>query len=74
MRNSHGHRDAMLTMAVTSLAVILLKVITAGMVIGTVQCGAMPDASVIGALLVPTLGAYVARRNRIASKGEEPKP
>lgn len=64
--NSDGKKDAMLTFAVASFFIVCLKVLFGGMSvtihdhpfsIGTI------DASVIAAMLTPTLGAYVARRH-----------
>ena len=65
MKNSEGRKDAMLTMAFMGLSVVLLKVLIGGI---EFHIGEKPvmlgtaDASVITAILTPTLGAYVARR------------
>jgi len=65
IKNTDGKKDAVLTMATLGFAVVLIKVLLGGshfhignqeVVIGVI------DGSVIGALLTPTLGAYVARR------------
>ena len=52
-----------MTLAVIGFVTILIKFFIAGISIkGIVVFGAAPDAATIGALLTPTLGAYVARR------------
>lgn len=61
MLNSQGNPDAMLTLGVYSLAVILLKFLGSEMTFGPVTFGQL-DGSVVAAILAPTLGAYVARR------------
>lgn len=61
VRNSEGKRDAVLTMTLVGFAVILLKFLLAGVTVGSFTFGDV-DATVIGALLTPTMGAYVARR------------
>lgn len=62
IRNSEGKRDATLTMTVVGFSVILVKIVLAGISIGSFSFGPVPDASVIAALLTPSLGSYVARR------------
>lgn len=75
LKNAKGNPDAMLTLAVATLAVVLAKVLAAGLVVGPVTIGPAPDALSIGALLTPTLGAYVARRNGILARPvPDPKP
>lgn len=66
VKNNWGKPDAMLTMSAIAMAVILLKILVNGLVItvggaAVVTCGTI-DGTVIGALLTPTLGAYVAHR------------
>lgn len=61
MLNTKGKQDAMLTLSVASLAVILLKFFLSEMSFGPVVFGQL-DGGVIAAILTPTLGAYVARR------------
>lgn len=65
-RNTAGKKDAILTMAVFAMAIILIKVLLDGVVITVagnvlVNFGTV-DSGIIGALLTPTLSAYVARR------------
>ena len=65
IKNSEGKKDAMLTMAFMALVVVLLKALVGGIEFHIadkpVTLGSA-DASVITALLTPTLGAYVARK------------
>jgi hypothetical protein len=63
MKNTDGERDAILTMAFIGFIVVLIKVLLSGVVIGgkDLSLGSI-DAATIGAVLAPTLGAYVARR------------
>lgn len=66
IRNTSGKKDAILTMSIITMTLILIKVMLAGftVTIGTdvvVNFGTI-DAAIIGALLTPTLSAYVARR------------
>lgn len=65
MKNTDGKRDAVLTMTIAGFVVILFKFLAAGIVLHlgerSIEFGAA-DAAAIGALLTPTLGAYVARR------------
>lgn len=61
MLNTKGKADAMLTLSVASLAVVLLKFFLSEMSFGSVVFGQL-DGGVIAAILTPTLGAYVARR------------
>lgn len=72
MNNSQGKPDAMLTLGVVSLAVVLFKFFVSEMSFGHVVFGQL-DGMVIAAILTPTLGAYVARRYTDAktSKGED---
>ena len=61
IKKSDGTPDASLTIAMVTMAVVLIKVLLAGAAIGPFSFGSI-DAGVIAALLTPTLGAYVARR------------
>ncbi len=61
MKNSDQKPDAMLTLGVISLAVVLLKFFLSEMSFGRVIFGNL-DGMVVAAILTPTLGAYVARR------------
>ena len=65
MKNTEGRPDAVLTMAFVGFMIVAIKILFAGAVIefnGNKYSFGAPDASVIGALLGPTLGAYVTRR------------
>lgn len=61
MQNSDSKPDAMLTLGVVSLGVVLLKFFLSEMSFGTIVFGQL-DGMVVAAILTPTLGAYVARR------------
>ncbi len=61
LKNSRGKPDAMLTFSAATLAVVLGKVVFGGL-----------DAGTIGALLTPTLGAYVGRRWMERESKKEP--
>lgn len=65
IRNTDGKPDAVLTMAFMGFIVVLLKVLigetTFDLGDHTYTFGGI-DATVVGALLTPTLGAYVTRR------------
>lgn len=54
--------DAMLTLSVYSLGLILFKFILSNMTIGPVVMGQL-DYGVVAAILAPTLGAYTARKH-----------
>lgn len=77
IRNTDGEKDATLTFALWAVLCVMFKFVAAGatLTIGakTFAAGAAPDGGVIAALLMPTLGAYVARRHTEANapKGEE---
>lgn len=65
IENSDGKKDTMLTFSVVSMLVVIVKVLLGGLTFkfGDQSYSVMPiDATTIGALLTPTLGAYVARR------------
>lgn len=65
MTNTDGKPDAVLTMAFVGFMIVAVRVLLSGLSVelatGKYTLGS-PDASVIGALLGPTLGAYVGRR------------
>lgn len=67
IKNTDGKPDAILTMSVVGFAVVLIKVLLGGHTITNslmnVSIEILPiDAATIGAILTPTLSAYVARR------------
>lgn len=62
IENTKGKPDAMLSLGVVSLAVILAKFALSEMSIGPIMFGQL-DGMVIASILTPTLGAYVARRH-----------
>jgi hypothetical protein len=65
IENSEGKKDTMLTFAVASILVVLFKVLFGGIdfhIKGETYTFLPIDAGTIGALLTPTLTAYVARR------------
>ena len=63
--NAEGEPDTMLSFAIVAFAIVCFKVLFGGMTfhIGT-QVFALStiDPTMVGALLTPTLGAYVIRR------------
>ena len=65
IKNTNGRQDAILTMALIGFLVVLVKVLLSDVSFvfleKTIAFGSI-DAGVIGAVLTPTLGAYVARR------------
>lgn len=65
MKNSDGKKDAVLTMAFMGFIVVLVKILIGGVSIKLanhdVSLGVI-DAATVGAVLTPTLGAYVARK------------
>ena len=64
-KNSSGQPDTMLTFSWVAFVVVLFKVIFGGMSFKLGQQNiaiAVIDPATIGALLTPTLGAYVIRR------------
>lgn len=64
-KNSDGKRDPVLTLAIVTTVVVLLKFLFSGftMSVGgfTLNLGVV-DGGIVGALLTPTLGAAVAHR------------
>ena len=80
LRNTDGKKDAMLTFAFTGFIVVLFKYLVSGVAADiaghSVNFGTV-DASMMAALLTPTLGAYVARRytdKKFDQKVEESTP
>jgi len=77
IKNTKGNKDAILTFATVGFLVCMVKVLFGGSVFEvygyTLNFGVI-DATTIGAILTPTLGAYVARRwnDPKAPKPEEP--
>lgn len=71
LKNSIGRPDAMLTVAICSTAVVLIKVLVSGVVYGQFHAGVI-DGGLVAATLTPTLGAYVARRWH-GTKSEAPQ-
>lgn len=61
LSNSDGKPDAVLTMSVVTLGVVLFKFLLSEMSFGPIVFGQI-DGGTIAALLTPTLGAYCARR------------
>lgn len=61
VKNSRGKPDALLTFSLISVLTVLGKVLLNGATIGPVHCGTI-DAALIGAVLVPTVGAYTVKR------------
>ncbi len=70
--NSDGKRDFLLTASVTALATVLAKVLLAGVSFKGFTFGAAPDAALVGALLVPTLGAYTYKRVELKKAANAP--
>jgi hypothetical protein len=65
LKNTTGKPDAVLTMAVVAFAVIMFRVLFAGMKFnfsGNMLEFSSIDAGLVGTILTSTLGAYVARR------------
>lgn len=65
MKNTDGRPDAVLTMTFVGFIVVVVKILLGGATIeydGTKYSFGELDAAVVGALLTPTLGSYVARR------------
>jgi hypothetical protein len=77
LSNTSGNKDAVLTMTVVGFAVILIKFLLAGIVLHfgdrSIEFAAT-DAASIGALLTPTLGAYVARRYTDRKYAQQAQP
>lgn len=61
VRNSRGRPDALLTFAAGSVAVVLVKVLLNGVDVAGWTFGTI-DAALVGAVLIPTLGAYTTKR------------
>ena len=65
VKNTSGKKDAVLTMTLLGFLVVITKLLLSGVQIvvsGTPFDLGTIDAGQIGAVLTPTLGAYVARR------------
>lgn len=65
MTNTAGKSDAVLTMAFVGFLVVIFKVLLSGMKLpffGAEIAFGTIDPAMIGAILTPTLGCYVARR------------
>lgn len=78
IKNTSGKPDAILTMAVMTLVVVLIKYFFADTAIEvaaghSIKFGAA-DSGAIAALLAPTLSAYVARRYTETKHGGTPAP
>ena len=75
IKNTSGKIDAMLTFSVYAFFTVLGKVVFGGntfdLVVFTLSISPI-DPAMIAALLAPTLGAYVARRNdMLGSKSKQ---
>jgi hypothetical protein len=74
IRNTRGKKDALLTFALASVAVVLVKVLLNGASFRGITFGTV-DAALVGAVLLPTLGAYTTKRVAgTRPDREEPKP
>lgn len=65
IRNTDGKPDAIFTLSLLAFFVVLIKFMVAGVtftISGVDYSLGSVDASMIAALLTPTLGAYVGRR------------
>lgn len=65
VRNSSGKPDFVLTLTLIGFLVVIFKVLIAGgsfIISGNTYSFGEISAAEIGAILTPTLGAYVARR------------
>lgn len=66
--------DTMLTLAVVSTAVVLIKFLLAGVTVsvgGASFVGGAIDSGVVAAILASTLGAYVARKYQSPHKEDK---
>lgn len=70
MKNSRGKADALLTFSVMSVTVVLIKVLLNGVAFKGWTFGTI-DASLVGAVLLPTVGAYTTKR---VVGGKDDKP
>jgi len=62
---SHPRRkekDAILTLSVYAFVAVVIKFLLNGVTVYGINFGTV-DAALVGALLVPTLGAYTARKH-----------
>lgn len=72
IENTNGKPDAILTLSVISLAVVLFKFFFSEISLGPLQMGNL-DGGVVTAILAPTLAAYVARRHSDNVTGQNDK-
>lgn len=72
LKNTSGNEDAILTLSVVTLGVVLLKFFLSEMSFGSIVFGQL-DGAVIAALLTPTIGGYCIRRytDSNAPKGDD---
>lgn len=61
IKNGRGRPDALLTFSATSVLVVLLKVLLNGVAYKGLTFGTI-DAALVGAILLPTVGAYTTKR------------
>jgi len=73
MKNSAGKPDAMLTMSFIAFLVCAFRVLVSGLVVRQFSFG-ITDPVLLGAILAPTLGAYVARRYTDVNATPPPPP
>ena len=75
IKNTAGKKDAMLTFSVYAFFTVLGKVVFGGnvfdLVVFTLSVSPI-DPTMTAALLAPTLGAYVARRNGMLTPKNKP--
>lgn len=75
LRNSDGKKDGMFTLAVAAGVSVIGKFLLAGAALtfgGNTYSAGTLDPNCIGALLTPTLGAYVVRRHTDRNAPERP--
>lgn len=70
MKNSRGKPDALLTFSAMSVVVVLLKILLNGVIYKGWTFGTI-DATLVGAVLLPTVGAYTTKR---VVGGKDDKP
>jgi hypothetical protein len=61
IKNTSGKPDAILTLSMITLGVVLIKFFLSEVAFGRLVFGSI-DGGTIAALLTPTLGSYCARR------------
>lgn len=64
IRNSRGRKDALLTFSAGAVLIVFVKTLLNGVTAHGITFGTV-DPALIGALLVPTLGAYTAKRIKV---------